>query len=92
MPYVTSCHDPPALVDSGHVVHDDAELIFFKEQGQCPAIIWYMKLESAADQIAGASRADLQVMLKRAALLLRNVGGLSLESRTAIGPAFQGWG
>ncbi|TPI27691.1 hypothetical protein FJ970_31195 (plasmid) [Mesorhizobium sp. B2-1-8] len=40
------------------------------------------ELESAADQIADASRADLQVMLRRAALLLRNVGGLSLDPRT----------
>ncbi|WP_287139149.1 hypothetical protein [Mesorhizobium sp.] len=30
---------------------------------------------------ADASRADLQVMLRRAALLLRNVGGLNLEPR-----------
>ncbi|MER9277634.1 hypothetical protein [Mesorhizobium sp. M0522] len=40
------------------------------------------ELESAADHIADASRADLQVLLRRAALLLRNVGGLSLEPRT----------
>ncbi|TPN81013.1 hypothetical protein FJ987_18545 [Mesorhizobium sp. CU2] len=40
------------------------------------------KLESAADHIADASRADLQVMLRRAALLLRNVGGLGLDPQT----------
>ncbi|MDX8541460.1 hypothetical protein RFM23_27945 [Mesorhizobium abyssinicae] len=40
------------------------------------------ELESAADHIADASRADLQVLLRRAALLLRNVGGLSLDPRT----------
>ncbi|OBQ81585.1 MULTISPECIES: hypothetical protein [unclassified Mesorhizobium] len=33
-------------------------------------------LEEAADQIAEISRADLQVMLRRAALMLRNVTGL----------------
>ncbi|TPN28436.1 hypothetical protein FKO01_21805 [Mesorhizobium sp. B2-3-3] len=37
---------------------------------------------STADHIVDASRADLQVMLRRAALLFRNVGGLSLEPRT----------
>ncbi|RWX69629.1 hypothetical protein EN780_05765 [Mesorhizobium sp. M4B.F.Ca.ET.089.01.1.1] len=36
-------------------------------------------LESAANQIAEVSRADLQVMLRRAALMLRNVTGLVLE-------------
>ncbi|RWG58674.1 MAG: hypothetical protein EOQ64_07325 [Mesorhizobium sp.] len=36
-------------------------------------------LESAASQIAEVSRADLQVMLRRAALMLRNVTGLVLE-------------
>ncbi|RUW52988.1 hypothetical protein EOA32_10925 [Mesorhizobium sp. M1A.F.Ca.ET.072.01.1.1] len=40
------------------------------------------ELESAADHIADASRADLQVLLRRAALLLRNVGGLSLDPKT----------
>ena len=40
------------------------------------------ELESTADQIADASRADLQVLLRRAALLLRNVGALSLDPRT----------
>lgn len=40
------------------------------------------KLERAADHIGDASRADLQVLLRRAALLLRNVGGLNLEPRT----------
>lgn len=40
------------------------------------------QLEGVADRIADASRADLQVLLRRAALLLRNVGGLNLEPRT----------
>lgn len=40
------------------------------------------QLEGVADRIGDASRADLQVLLRRAALLLRNVGGLSLEPRT----------
>ncbi|AZO47243.1 MAG: hypothetical protein EOS54_09695 [Mesorhizobium sp.] len=40
------------------------------------------ELESTADHIADASRAELQVLLRRAALLLRNVGGLSLDPRT----------
>ncbi|AZO28535.1 MULTISPECIES: hypothetical protein [Mesorhizobium] len=40
------------------------------------------ELESAADHIADTSRADLQVLLRRAALLLRNVGGLSLDPNT----------
>ncbi|RWH61338.1 MAG: hypothetical protein EOQ83_21605 [Mesorhizobium sp.] len=37
------------------------------------------ELEAAADQIAEISRADLQIMLRRAALVLRNVTGLVLE-------------
>ncbi|PBB39626.1 hypothetical protein [Mesorhizobium sp. WSM3868] len=40
------------------------------------------ELENAADHIADATRADLQVLLRRAALLLRNVSGLSLDPRT----------
>ncbi|WP_027170524.1 hypothetical protein [Mesorhizobium sp. WSM3224] len=40
------------------------------------------ELESTADHIADASRADLQVLLRRASLVLRNVGGLSLDTRT----------
>lgn len=40
------------------------------------------ELESTANQIADASRADLQVLLRRAALLLRNVGGFTLDPRT----------
>lgn len=36
-------------------------------------------LENAADHIADVSRADLQVMLRRAALMLRNVTGLVLD-------------
>ncbi|MER8465985.1 hypothetical protein [Mesorhizobium sp. M1396] len=37
------------------------------------------ELENASDQIAVISRADLQVMLRRAALMLRNVTGVVLE-------------
>ncbi|TGQ20035.1 MAG: hypothetical protein E5V67_09290 [Mesorhizobium sp.] len=37
------------------------------------------EMEAAADQIAEISRADLQIMLRRAALMLRNVIGLALE-------------
>lgn len=33
------------------------------------------QLEATANHIADASRADLQVMLRRAALVLRNVNG-----------------
>lgn len=40
------------------------------------------ELENAADHIADTSRADLQVLLRRAALLLRNVSGLDLDPRT----------
>lgn len=40
------------------------------------------ELENTADHIADASRADLQVLLRRAALVLRNVGGISLDART----------
>lgn len=36
-------------------------------------------LEDAADRIADISRADLQVMLRRAALRLRNAGAVSME-------------
>ncbi|MBY3332545.1 CopG family transcriptional regulator [Rhizobium laguerreae] len=36
-------------------------------------------LEDAADRIADISRADLQIMLRRAALLLRNSGSISFE-------------
>ncbi|WP_342634125.1 hypothetical protein [Mesorhizobium tamadayense] len=38
----------------------------------------FSELEAAADQIAEISRADLQIMLRRAALMLRNVTGLAL--------------
>jgi hypothetical protein len=37
------------------------------------------ELESAADRIADVSRADLQIILRRAALMLRNVTGVPLE-------------
>ncbi|TIS85641.1 hypothetical protein [Mesorhizobium sp.] len=41
------------------------------------------ELESAADRIADISRADLQIILRRAALMLRNVAGVPLEPVTA---------
>lgn len=41
------------------------------------------ELESAADRIADISRADLQIILRRAALMLRNVAGVPLEPATA---------
>ncbi|RWN47381.1 MAG: hypothetical protein EOS03_13625 [Mesorhizobium sp.] len=40
------------------------------------------ELQSAADGIADMSRADLQIILRRAALMLRNVAGLPLEPAT----------
>ncbi|AZO23879.1 hypothetical protein EJ070_26485 [Mesorhizobium sp. M1E.F.Ca.ET.045.02.1.1] len=39
------------------------------------------ELEGAASQIAEISRADLQVVLRRAALMLRNVTGLVLDPK-----------
>ncbi|MBB4478453.1 CopG family transcriptional regulator [Rhizobium etli] len=36
-------------------------------------------LEDAADRIADISRADLQIMLRRAALQLRNTGDISMD-------------
>jgi len=36
-------------------------------------------LEDAADRIADISRADLQVLLRRAALLLRNSGSIAFD-------------
>ena len=36
-------------------------------------------LEDAADRIAAISRADLQVLLRRAALLLRNTGSIAFD-------------
>jgi hypothetical protein len=36
-------------------------------------------LEDAADRIADISRPDLQIMLRRAALRLRNTGSIALE-------------
>ena len=38
------------------------------------------ELEEAADHIGDTSRADLQVMLRRAALRLRNVEGVTLDA------------
>ncbi|PDS61390.1 CopG family transcriptional regulator [Rhizobium anhuiense] len=37
-------------------------------------------LEGAADRIADVTRADLQVMLRRAALLLRNSGSIAFDA------------
>ncbi|MER9567176.1 hypothetical protein [Mesorhizobium sp. M0571] len=37
------------------------------------------ELENAADRIADISRADLQIILRRAALMLRNVAGVLLK-------------
>ncbi|NEJ98637.1 CopG family transcriptional regulator [Rhizobium ruizarguesonis] len=37
-------------------------------------------LEDAADRIADISRPDLQIMLRRAALRLRNAGALSMDN------------
>lgn len=37
------------------------------------------ELDNAADRIADISRADLQIMLRRAALRLRNVEGIALD-------------
>ncbi|MES0057265.1 hypothetical protein NKJ66_27165 [Mesorhizobium sp. M0078] len=41
-----------------------------------------LELESAADRIGDMSRADLQIILRRAALMLRNVTGVPLEPAT----------
>ncbi|WP_245430767.1 hypothetical protein [Mesorhizobium sp. WSM3868] len=46
-----------------------------------PAAVSADKLDSAADRIADMSRADLQVMLRRAALMLRNVTALVLDPK-----------
>ncbi|GAJ91055.1 hypothetical protein [Rhizobium rhizogenes] len=40
------------------------------------------QLEHVADRIGDASRADLQVMLRRAALLIRNAAPIGLEAET----------
>ncbi|TIT03982.1 hypothetical protein [Mesorhizobium sp.] len=40
------------------------------------------ELEGAADRIADISRADLQIILRRAALMLRNVYRVPLEPAT----------
>lgn len=45
-------------------------------------ISFVKELESAADGIADMSRADLQIILRRAALMLRNVAGLPVEPAT----------
>ncbi|TIR27202.1 MAG: ribbon-helix-helix protein, CopG family [Mesorhizobium sp.] len=40
------------------------------------------ELENAAGRVADISRADLQIILRRAALMLRNVSGVPLEPAT----------
>nr|WP_210319035.1 CopG family transcriptional regulator [Rhizobium paranaense] len=40
------------------------------------------QLEYAADRIGDASRADLQIMLRRAALLIRNATPIGLDAET----------
>ncbi|WP_413771383.1 hypothetical protein [Mesorhizobium sp. PAMC28654] len=40
------------------------------------------ELESAAVRVADISRAELQIALRRAALMLRNVAGVALEPAT----------
>ena len=37
------------------------------------------ELQSASDRIADVPRADLQVMLRRAALMIRNTAGIDLD-------------
>lgn len=39
------------------------------------------ELQAQSDRIADASRADLQVMLRRAALMIRNTDGIDLDPR-----------
>lgn len=39
------------------------------------------ELQTASDHIADVSRADLQVMLRRAALMIRNTAGMELGPR-----------
>ena len=41
------------------------------------------ELENAADRIADMSRADLQIILRRAALMLRNVASVPLDPMVA---------
>ncbi|RUU01746.1 hypothetical protein EOD23_20925 [Mesorhizobium sp. USDA-HM6] len=45
-------------------------------------IAFARELESASDAIADISRADLAIMLRRAAIRLRNADGVDLEPRT----------
>ncbi|TPJ49587.1 hypothetical protein [Mesorhizobium sp. B2-6-4] len=40
------------------------------------------ELESAADRIADIPRPELQIILRRAALMLRNIAGVNLEPAT----------
>ncbi|WFU10912.1 ribbon-helix-helix protein, CopG family [Rhizobium sp. CB3090] len=39
------------------------------------------QLEYAADRIGDTSRADLQVMMRRAALVIRNAGSIALDAQ-----------
>lgn len=39
------------------------------------------ELQSASDRIVDMSRADLQIMLRRAALMIRNTDGVDLDPR-----------
>jgi hypothetical protein len=39
------------------------------------------ELQSASDRIVDVSRADLQIMLRRAALMIRNIDGFAFDPR-----------
>ena len=52
------------------------------DKAKCPRLSIAEELESAADRIAEMSRADLQIILRRAALMLRNVADVALEPAT----------
>ena len=39
------------------------------------------ELQDASDRIADVPRADLQIMLRRAALMIRNIDGIDLDPR-----------
>ena len=47
-----------------------------------PRLSVAVDLECAADRVADISRADLQIILRRAALMLRNVSDVPLEPAT----------
>ena len=50
------------------------------EKGMMTRRTFVNELEKAADQIADISRADLQILLRRAAPRLRNMEGLALDA------------